>query len=115
MVLRLLLKSKIHRAIVTDSKRDYVGSLTIDLDLMEKADIWVGEQILVLDYSNGSRVETYAIAGDRGSRSICVNGPATHLIKKGDEVTIMAFALTSKRIRPRIVLVNRENRFERYL
>ena len=87
-----LLKSKIHRATVTDAQLDYVGSITIDQDLMDASGIVPYEQVLVADLTNGTRHETYVVAGPRGSSSICVMGAAAHLAKKGDKVIIMAFA-----------------------
>jgi len=86
-----LLKSKIHRATVTDAQLDYAGSITIDQDLMKAAGIVAYEKVLVADLTNGTRHETYVVAGARGSGVICVMGAAAHLAKKGDKVIIMAF------------------------
>lgn len=90
---REMFKSKIHRATVTDANLNYIGSITIDLDLMESADILENEKVLVLDIDNGSRFETYAMAGERGSGEICLNGAAARLVQKGDKVIIISFGL----------------------
>lgn len=89
---RHLLKSKIHRATVTEARVDYVGSITIDADLMELADIVAYEKVLVADCDNGERLETYAIAGPPGSGVVCMNGAAARLVEKGDKVIIMTFS-----------------------
>lgn len=118
-MLRKMLRAKIHRATVTDANLEYVGSLTIDQDLMDAAGIVQWEAVLVSDLTNGSRHETYAIAGPRGSGVICANGAAAHLVKRGDKVIVMSFGqLTEAEIpehRPRIVLVDEANRVERML
>lgn len=88
-----ILKSKIHRVQVTEANLDYVGSITIDQDLMEAANIYAGERVQVVDNTNGARLETYVIAGKRGSGCICINGAAAHLVHVGDTVIIMAYAL----------------------
>lgn len=91
-----LLKSKIHRVIVTEANLDYIGSITIDEDLMDAAGIVCGEKVQVVDNTNGARLETYTIAGKRGSGCICMNGAAAHLIHVGDTVIIMAYALMTQ-------------------
>ena len=88
-----ILKSKIHRVQVTEANLDYVGSITIDEALMEAANIYAGEKVQVVDNTNGARLETYVIAGRRGSGCICMNGAAAHLIHVGDTVIILAYAL----------------------
>jgi len=88
-----ILKSKIHRVQVTEANLDYIGSITIDQDLMEAANIYAGERVQVVDNTNGARIETYVITGKRGSGCICINGAAAHLIHVGDTVIIMAYAL----------------------
>jgi aspartate 1-decarboxylase len=108
-VLRHLLKSKIHRATVTDSNVDYEGSITIPVDLMKSADLWEGEKVLVTSITGGQRLETYVIKGDKGSGQIVINGAAAHLIKKGHLVTIMAWAESKKTIKPRRLLLNAKN------
>lgn len=111
---RLLLKSMIHAARVKEANIDYVGSITIDEDLMEKADLAENEGVYVIDRTNGSRIKTYVIKGKRGTGIIAMNGAAAHLVKEGDEIDIMAFSLTSRPLTPLIVRVDEENRFESY-
>lgn len=89
---RRMMKSKIHRATVTDADLDYVGSITVDSDLMEAADLVAYEQVAVVDIDNGSRLETYVIAGAPGSGSICLNGAAARLVSPGDKVIIISYA-----------------------
>ncbi|MCG7844812.1 MAG: aspartate 1-decarboxylase [Methanomassiliicoccales archaeon] len=113
--MRQLLRGKIHRATVTASEPDYVGSIVIDQDLLDRADIWPGEKVLVSDVNNASRFETYAVSGKRGSGIISVNGAAAHLVKVGDKVIIMAFELTDKPIPSKVVLVDQGNHFVRNL
>ncbi len=114
MVHRTLLNGKIHRATVTQADLHYVGSLTIDQDLMEAADIVEGEAVQVVDIDNGARLTTYAITGERGSGVIGINGAAAHLVHPGHLVIIMSFAALdeSERAahRPRVVHVDKANR-----
>jgi aspartate 1-decarboxylase len=112
--MRTFLRSKIHNAIVTEANLKYVGSITIDEALMMKADIREYEKVLVVDNTNGNRVETYVIKGEKGSGVICANGAASHRIHKGDEVIIMTFEETDRPKKPRIVLVDKKNRFAGY-
>ena len=102
-----ILKSKIHRVQVTEANLEYIGSITIDEALMEAANIVAGERVQVVDNSNGARLETYVIAGKRGSGCICINGAAAHLVHVGDTVIIMAYALMTpeeaKAFKPAIV------------
>lgn len=91
-----VLKSKIHRAVVTQAKLDYVGSITIDENLLEASGIHVYERVLITNMRNGSRIETYVLAGRKGSGVVCMNGPCAHQFSKGDEVLIMAFKLTDE-------------------
>jgi aspartate 1-decarboxylase len=113
-MMRFLLRSKIHRATVTEARRDYVGSITIDLDLMEAADISVHEKVLVVDVDNGVRLETYAIPGPRRSGVMCMNGAAARLVHEGDRVIVMTFVgVDEKEVKthqPRIVFVDDRNR-----
>jgi aspartate 1-decarboxylase len=109
--MRCLLRAKIHRATVTDADPDYVGSITIDEDLLQRADIWPGERVLVADVNNGARFETYAVSAEAGSGIVCVNGSAAKLVNKGDRVIIMAFEYTSSPIDAKVVLVDEENRY----
>src|SRR5213076_1411221 len=89
---RRMMKSKIHRATVTDANLHYVGSITVDRELMEQADLYEYEQVAVVDIDNGARLETYVIEGERGSGAICLNGAAAHLIHPGDKVIIISYA-----------------------
>jgi aspartate 1-decarboxylase len=111
---RIMLKSKIHRARVTDCDLHYVGSLTVDPDLLEAADILENEQVHVLDVDNGARFETYTIAGERGSRELKVNGAAARLVQPGDTVIVVSYAHYSpeelERYVPRVVHVDKDNR-----
>jgi len=109
-----MLKSKIHRATVTVADLDYVGSVTIDAELMTAADLLPGEQVAILDVSNGARLETYVIEGAAGSGVIGINGAAAHLVHPGDLVIIVSYALVddaeARALRPRIVHVDAANR-----
>jgi len=89
---RRMMKSKIHRATVTDANLDYVGSITIDRDLMDRADLLEFEQVTVVDIDNGARLETYVIEGPRRSGEICLNGAAAHLVNRGDKVIVISYA-----------------------
>jgi len=113
--MRWLLRSKIHNATVTDARVDYIGSITIDGDLIERVGLIAGEKVLVVDNTNGARVETYVMVGAPGSGLIGINGAAAHRVHKGDKVIIMGFELTDEPVEPKIALVNEENRFTRYL
>lgn len=102
-----ILKSKIHRVTVTEANLEYIGSITIDENLMDASGIVAGERVQVVDNTNGARLETYVIPGKRGSGCICMNGAAAHMIHVGDTVIIMAYALMTqeeqKTFRPQIV------------
>ena len=113
--MRWVLRSKIHKATVTEADLDYIGSITIDEVLIEKAGFFVGEKVLVVDNTNGARLETYVIRGERNSGVICMNGAASHLIKVGDKIIVMGFELSDKPIKPTNILVDEKNRFVRYL
>jgi aspartate 1-decarboxylase len=114
MLLRTMLKSKIHRATVTQAELHYVGSVTVDEDLLDAADLLPGEQVAIVDVTNGARLETYTIAGPRGSGVVGINGAAAHLIHPGDLVILIAYAQvddeTARTYRPRIVHVDAANR-----
>ena len=112
---RWLLRSKIHKATVTDADPDYVGSITIPTDLIERAGLWPGEKVMVVSNHTGARLETYVISGPVDSGKICMNGGAAHLIKPGEEIIIMGFSLESEPIEPQIILVDAENRYVRDL
>ena len=113
--MRWVLRSKIHKAIVTEADIDYVGSITIDENLIEKAGLWVGEKVLVTSNTSGARLETYVIKGERNSGTICMNGAAAHLIKVGEEIIILGFELTDKVIKPKIILVDNKNKIVKFL
>jgi len=113
--MRWVLRSKIHKATVTDANLDYLGSITIDEDLVEKAGFWSGEKVLVVSSTSGSRLETYVIPGKRGSGIICMNGAASLLIKKGEEIIVMGFELIDKPIKAKNILVDKKNKFVRFL
>jgi aspartate 1-decarboxylase len=110
---RQMLKSKIHRATVTDANLHYVGSITIDAELMREADLVPGEHVHVLDIDNGARFETYAIEGEAGKRDICINGAAARLVQPGDKVILLSYGLYDQqelqRHRPRVVHVDELN------
>lgn len=113
-MMRIMMKSKIHRATVTRADLDYVGSMTLDRDLMDAADLLDGEQVAVVDITNGARLETYVIPGERGSGMIGINGAAAHLVHPGDLVIIMSYAglddAEARALKPRIVHVDEQNR-----
>ncbi len=110
---RRMMKSKIHRATVTDADLHYVGSITVDRDLMDAADLVEFEQVAVVDIDNGARLETYVIEGERGARSICLNGAAARLMSPGDKVILISYADYSDEemegYAPRIVHVDSDN------
>jgi aspartate 1-decarboxylase len=112
--MRIMMKSKIHRATVTQADLDYVGSVTLDAALMEAADLLEGEQVAIVDITNGARIETYVIPGPRGSGVIGINGAAAHLVHPGDLVIIMSYAMMSEEearsLVPRVVHVDEKNR-----
>ncbi len=112
-----MLKSKIHRAVITQAELDYVGSVTIDEELMEAAGIFEYEHVHIVNVNSGSRIETYVIAGERGSGVICLNGAAARSGQKGDTVIIMSYAAMSPeeadKHRPKVVFVNDRNEIVR--
>jgi len=110
-----LLKSKIHRATVTDANIDYVGSITIDSYLMEKAGLLKGELVHVWNITNGQRLITYVIPGEAHSGTIQINGSAAHRASPGDKIIIASFVQTDEPVQPKVVLVDDENRFVRFL
>ena len=113
-MLRTMLKSKIHRATVTQADLHYVGSVTVDADLLDAADLLPGEQVAVVDVTNGARLETYVIEGPRGTGVVGINGAAAHLVHPGDLVILISYALLddaeARRLRPRVVHVDAGNR-----
>ena len=110
-----MLRSKIHRATVTETRLDYEGSITIDQDLVEGCGMWVGEKVTIADVDNGNRFETYILPGKRGSGIIAINGAAAHLCNEGDKVIIMGYELTDEPIQAKVLLVDAENRVIREL
>ncbi len=113
--MRNFLHSKIHRARVTEANVDYVGSVTIDEALLKAADIKEFEQVQIVDVTNGNRLVTYAIKGERDSGVIGINGAAAHLVQEGDFVILMTYTLAEEPVEPTCVLVDEQNRFVRYL
>lgn len=113
--MRWLLRSKIHKATVTDANVEYIGSLEIDQDLLEKIGLWPGEKVLVSSLDTGERLETYVISAKRGSGIICMNGAAAHVIKQVEQVIIMGFELSDQPIESKVILVDEKNQFVRYL
>ena len=113
-MMRIMMKSKIHRATVTQADLDYVGSVTLDSALMEAADLLEGEQVAIVDITNGARIETYVIPGERGSGVIGINGAAAHLVHPGDLVIIISYAMLddaeARALKPRVVHVDDQNR-----
>ena len=111
---RRMLKSKIHRAVVTDANLHYVGSVTVDTDLLDAADILEHEQVAIVDIDNGARLETYAIAGVRGSGDMCLNGAAARLVQPGDRIIVISYAeyddAEMAGYEPRVVHVDTDNR-----
>ncbi|MGY0398533.1 MAG: aspartate 1-decarboxylase [Ostreibacterium sp.] len=113
--MRLYIHAKIHQATVTQANLGYVGSITIDKDLLEMSGLQMHEKVLVVSNTSGSRLETYIIEGEAGSGVICMNGAAAHLIKQGEEIIIIGFELADKAPETKFVLVDKHNRFVRYL
>ena len=111
---RTMFKSKIHRGRVTGSDLNYVGSITVDADLLDAADILEHELVHVLDIDNGARFETYTIAGERGSGDMCINGAAARLVHRGDKIIVVSYAEYDEQelesYEPRVVHVDEENR-----
>ena len=109
-----MLKGKIHRAVVTQAELDYVGSITVDMDLLNAAGILEYEKVQIVDINNGERFETYTIAGERGSGVICLNGAAARCVQKGDKIIIMAYCTLdtdeAKEHKPKVVFVDSENK-----
>lgn len=112
-----MLKSKIHRATVVQSELDYVGSITVDEDLMDASGIYEYEKVQIADVNNGNRFETYVITGERGSGMICLNGAAAHMVSLGDKIIIMSYAQMEpseiKDNKPKVVFVDDENKITR--
>ncbi len=113
--MRNVLRSKIHRAFITDANPDYVGSVIIDRELMEKVDLWEFEKVMICDVTNGNRWETYVLPGDRGSGTVSVQGAGAKLCQIDDCVIILSFEVSDIPIEPKMILVNRENQFVEYI
>ena len=113
--MRNVLRSKIHRAFITDANPDYVGSVIIDRELMEKVDLWEFEKVMICDVTNGNRWETYVLPGDRGSGTVSVQGAGAKLCQIDDCVIILSFEVSDVPIDPKMILVNRENEFVEYI
>lgn len=113
--MRWFLHAKIHKATVTQADVNYIGSITIDRDLCDRIGLLEGEKVLVTSNTGGGRLETYVIYGEANSGVICMNGAAAHVIKQGEEIIIMAFELAEKTIEQKIILVDKQNKFVRYL
>jgi aspartate 1-decarboxylase len=113
--MRWQLRSKIHKATVTQANLTYVGSITIDSALLEKTGLREWEKVLVASFNSGERLETYIIKGKKNSGIIAMNGPAALKIKKGERVVVMGFELTNKMIKPKMIVVDGKNKFLRYL
>lgn len=111
MKLRVICKSKIHRATVTGADIDYVGSVGVDQDLLDRTDIIPGEKVSIWNVNNGIRIDTYAISLPRGSGQVVINGAAARHFHPGDKVIIVAFCLTDERIEARMIAVDERNRF----
>ena len=113
-----MLKAKIHRATVTQAELNYVGSITVDMDLLEQSGILEYEKVQIVDINNGARFETYTIAGERGSGVMCLNGAAARMVQTGDKIILMAYADVTpeeaKEMRPTVVFVDDENNFNQF-
>lgn len=113
--MRAFLRAKIHKATVTEANLEYVGSITIDKTLMDLVDIAEYEKVLVVSNTSGARLETYVITGEADSWIICMNGAASHLIKKGEEIIIMAFDYSDVASKPKSILLDKNNCLVQYL
>lgn len=113
--MRWLLRSKIHRATVTEARLDYEGSITIDADLLDRCGMWVGEKVTVVCIETGARFETYTLPGERGSGIIALNGAAARLAAPGDKVIIMGYELVDEPIKAKVLLVDMNNKVSKEL
>lgn len=112
---RLVMKSKIHKAVVNDINEDMIDSVTVDEELMKMVNLKEYEKVLIVDNTNGARVETFVVKGEKGSGTVSINGASAHHIKKGDEIIIMSFTWTNHAIAPQVVLVDENNKFVEFL
>lgn len=110
---RIMMKSKLHRATVTEANLEYVGSITIDEDLMDAADIYPNEKVQIVNNNNGARFETYVIAGKKGSGVICLNGAAARLVHPGDKVIIISYGMIDNKeardFQPKVIFLDEQN------
>lgn len=113
--MRWVLRSKIHKARVTDGNVGYIGSITVDSELLEKTGIWPNDQVQVVSNTSGANFITYVIPAPAGSGEICMNGAAALYCQRGEEIIIMGYELTDKPLPARVILVNERNRFVRFL
>lgn len=113
--MRWVLRSKLHNGRVTDANVAYVGSIEIDEDLVDAVGLWVGEKVLVVSNDSGARLETYVIAGKRGTGIVSMNGAAARLIGAGEQIIVMGFELTAEPIAPKVALLDDANRIVRWL
>lgn len=118
-MIRTMMKSKIHRARITEANLNYVGSVTIDQDILDKVDILPHEKVQIVNNNNGARLETYVIPGERGSGVICLNGAAARLVQKDDIVIIVAYAQVAEEdlasFKPIVALMNERNEIEQLI
>src|SRR5690625_1796002 len=118
-MLRMMLNSKLHRATVTEADLNYVGSITLDADLLDAANMYPNEKVHVVNNNNGARFETYIIAGERGSGVICVNGAAARLVQKGDIVIILSYVYVSEEEaenhEPTVLIMDQHNRVQQMI
>lgn len=116
---RTMMKSKLHRARVTQADLNYVGSITIDESLMKEVDILPNEKVQIVNNNNGARFETYVIPGEKGSGVMCVNGAAARLVEEGDIIIVIAYAMVSdsdlKEFRPKIAIMNEDNTIDQFI
>jgi aspartate 1-decarboxylase len=116
-MLRIMYKSKIHNATVTDANLNYTGSITIDSELLKAADIFPGEKVQIVNLNNGTRVETYVIEGEPGSQTICMNGAAARWAQKGDRIIIISYCLVESKeastFNPKAVYLNEKNKVKK--
>ena len=108
--MRWIMRSKLHNAVVTQANLAYVGSITIDEDLLDAVGLWPGEKVLVVSNTSGARLETYTIAGLRGAREVCMNGAAAHLIGEGEQIIVMGFELVDRPLAATVAVLDASNR-----
>ncbi len=117
IMLLTMLRSKIHRATVTDANLNYIGSITIDEEILEKSGIFPGEMVYIVNNNNGARLQTYVIKGEKGSGIFCLNGAAARLAQPGDIIIIMAYALVDQKealdLVPKVVMLNDNNKIDK--